>query len=331
MSVLRIGVAIVTVALVVWLVILPQFGDVRADLARLGTVPPVMVGLAAAAETLSLLTFSVLSRAVLGEERLPYRSLLAIDLADLAANHTLPGGGATAAAMRYHLVHAEGVSSRRALGMATVETAISNAALAMVFAVGALLVSGRVGPDFAFVVAGIATGVVIAIVVLSAWVLLRYPSACRRWAARIGKHIPLLRASRAEVFVAELSSVLRELRSDRRRAVTAAAASLANWILDALALWLVLAAFGQPIGIGVLLAAYGAGTLLGQLPLTPGGLGVVEGTVTVLLVALGVAHAPAVLAVIGWRVFEFWLPIPIGWACYLALRVRRGIRPAGST
>jgi uncharacterized protein (TIRG00374 family) len=75
----------------------------------------------------------------------------------------------------------------------------------------------------------------------------------------------------------------------------------------------------------VLLAAYGAGTLLGQLPLTPGGLGLVEGTVTVLLVTLGVDHSAAVLAVIGWRVFEFWLPIPIGWTCYLVLRVRRGI------
>jgi uncharacterized protein (TIRG00374 family) len=320
----RIVLAIAVVVLVTWLVLVPQFGDVTAGLSRFASLAPALVVAAAVAEVLSLLSFSVLSRAILGRE-LPFHRLLTIDMADLAVNHTLPGGGATAAAVRYRLIRSEGVSPRRALGLATLETAVSNVFLATVFAVGAVLTVGRMRGSSAYLVAGIVTSAVIVMAVVAGWMLVRHPRLSRRVAGRIGRFVPFVRASRAESFVAELSRMLAEVIADRRRALAAGLAAAGTWLLDAAALGLILAAFGSAVDPGVLLAAYGVGCLLGQLPLTPGGLGIVEGSTAIALVGFGVDHATAVLAVVGWRVLEFWLPTPIGWLCYLFLRIRTGV------
>ena len=94
-----------------------------------------------------------------------------------------------------------------------------------------------------------------------------------------------------------------------------------NWVLDATVLWVCLAAFGEVVHPGLLLTAYGAANLLGLLPVTPGGLGVIEGVLMPALVAFGVGGGAAVLGVLSWRVVQFWLPMPVGGVAYLALRI----------
>jgi uncharacterized protein (TIRG00374 family) len=91
---------------------------------------------------------------------------------------------------------------------------------------------------------------------------------------------------------------------------------------------MMLAAFGQPIEVGPLLATYGVGSLIAMLPLTPGGVGLVEGVMVPALLGFGVPHSAALLGVIGWRVFEYWLPIPVGGAAYASLRLSRSRRSA---
>jgi hypothetical protein len=72
--------------------------------------------------------------------------------------------------------------------------------------------------------------------------------------------------------------------------------------------------------------AYGAGQLATSLPVTPGGLGVVEGSITIALVAFGGAQTTTVDAVLLYRLISFWLGLVVGWALWgeLALEVRRG-------
>jgi hypothetical protein len=65
-----------------------------------------------------------------------------------------------------------------------------------------------------------------------------------------------------------------------------------------------------------LLLAYGAGQLAANLPITPGGLGVVEGSLTIAIVAYGGAAGSTVVAVLLYRFISFWLILPIGWAAW---------------
>jgi putative heme transporter len=99
-----------------------------------------------------------------------------------------------------------------------------------------------------------------------------------------------------------------------------------NWLLDCACFALMFVAIDEPIPWKGLLLAYGAGQLAATLPFTPGGLGVVEGSITVALVAFGGAESTTVDAVLLYRVISFWFILAIGWLFIgqLVLQVRRG-------
>ena len=72
--------------------------------------------------------------------------------------------------------------------------------------------------------------------------------------------------------------------------------------------------------------SYGLANVLGAIPITPGGLGIIEGVLTPSLVGFGVPRAAAVLGVLSWRLVNFWLPIPVGGLSYLSFRIWPGTR-----
>src|SRR6201999_395695 len=97
-----------------------------------------------------------------------------------------------------------------------------------------------------------------------------------------------------------------------------------NWLLAAASLWCFVAAFGRFVNPVELFAAYGIANVAGALPVTPGGLGVVDSIAPLLLVSFGVTRSVATLGVLGWRLVNFWLPIPVGAIAYVSLKVPRG-------
>ena len=99
-----------------------------------------------------------------------------------------------------------------------------------------------------------------------------------------------------------------------------------NWLLDCACFAMMFKAIGAPIPWTGLLLAYGAGQLAATLPITPGGLGVVEGSITVALVAFGGAEASTAYAVLLYRIISFWFILALGWFLIgeMALEVRRG-------
>jgi uncharacterized protein (TIRG00374 family) len=67
----------------------------------------------------------------------------------------------------------------------------------------------------------------------------------------------------------------------------------------------------------LVLLAYVAASLLGMIPLTPGGLGFVEAGLTGMLALAGVEATEAAVATLAYRLVSFWLPIPVGGASYV--------------
>jgi len=97
-----------------------------------------------------------------------------------------------------------------------------------------------------------------------------------------------------------------------------------NWLFDLLALDLVFLALRYQPGFGPLAVAYAAANIASAIPLTPGGLGVIEVTLVAVTVGFGAPKATAVLAVLGYRLANYWLPLIPGAVAYIRLRLRPG-------
>jgi putative heme transporter len=95
--------------------------------------------------------------------------------------------------------------------------------------------------------------------------------------------------------------------------------AFAWWACDIAVLWACFHAFGEPPPPAVVVMAYFTGMLANVLPL-PGGVGGVEGGMIATLLAFGVPAGLAVVAVLSYRAFAFWLPTIPGALSYLRLR-----------
>lgn len=320
---LRRGVLVLVTVLLVEYVVLPQLVGAREAVDLLLEADPVVLLAALALEIGGLLAYSALTRSVLRPTgRPPYDVLLRIDLTGYGASHVIPGGGATAAALRYRLLTHAGVDRRDAVTGTAIQTAVGIGGLVLVFVAGLGAVVSR-GEDLALF--GTAGAVALGFVAGTALVLvalLHDPVMVRVGAAAVLARLPRAGGAAPAVdrVLVGLSSQVRVLLQDRRRLGWVCLFAVGNWLLDAAALWTCLHAFGHTPDIGLLLAVYGLVNLVALLPVTPGGLGIVEGILVPALITFGAAPAAALLGVLTWRLVQFWLPIPVAGVTYLSLR-----------
>ena len=104
-----------------------------------------------------------------------------------------------------------------------------------------------------------------------------------------------------------------------RRGDPAILAAAGWWAFDIAVLWSCFHAFGSPPPAGVVVLGYFVGMAANTLPV-PGGVGSVDGGMIGALIALGVDAGLAIVAVLSYRAFAFWLPTIPGVIAYLGLR-----------
>ena len=94
---------------------------------------------------------------------------------------------------------------------------------------------------------------------------------------------------------------------------------VAWWGFDIAVLWACFHAFGGAPPTAVIVMSYFLGQLGNVLPL-PGGIGGVDGAMIGAFSAFGISPALAVVSVLAYRAFAFWLPTLPGAVAYLQLR-----------
>ncbi len=99
----------------------------------------------------------------------------------------------------------------------------------------------------------------------------------------------------------------------------AMAGTIAWWALNVCVLYAAFRAFGHAPPTAVLVEAFFLGMLANLLPL-PGGIGGVDGGMIGAFVAFGVSGSLALIAVLVYRLFSFWLPSIPGALAYFQLR-----------
>ena len=91
---------------------------------------------------------------------------------------------------------------------------------------------------------------------------------------------------------------------------------------DYLCLLFALRATGSHPRPSVIIVAYAVAGIVGMIPATPGGLGLVEASLTGLLVLAEVNSSQAVLATLTYRIASYWVPLLAGPVAYGLFQMR---------
>lgn len=291
----------------------------------------VWLGLALELESASIAMLARMQRQPLraGHAQIGIRQMLATTYVGNAISVWVPlAGSQLGVTYAFRRLKRLGVDSTLAGWAILISGVASSFASAVILVAGAILSGNDVVALTGAVIGGLSA---VAIGALS--LAIRRPGIVEkleRVAVRVLQLLQKVRNLPHESSHGLISTTIDRLRSFHlRRADWARLLGLAfgNWLADAGVLAVSLFAVGAGIPWHGLLFAYGAGAAVGSLRLTPGGLGVVEGTLTVALMGVGVSHGYALPAVLLYRFISFWMVSGCGLTVYLlGHRGRLGIR-----
>ena len=106
----------------------------------------------------------------------------------------------------------------------------------------------------------------------------------------------------------------------RRYGFAALGYAATNWLTDLLCLVFTARALHLRLELLPLAGVYLAVQLIRQIPLTPGGVGLIETSLLAGLVAAGAGHADAAAVVLTYRLLSCWFIVPIGATSWAILR-----------
>jgi uncharacterized protein (TIRG00374 family) len=320
---LRRGVLFFLILIVIEYFVIPDLSNARHSLSLLGRVNFIWVVVGTLLEAGSLLAYTMLTRSLLPKGAVSLSAIARVDLTTLAVTHVVPGGTAAGSGLGYRLLTTNGAKGTDA-GFALATQGIGSAVVLNCLLWAALLISIPL-EGFNRLYVAVALLAVLLLFAFGAliYLLTRGEEFAIRVFTGLARKLPFLHEDTIEGIVRKLATRVRSLGADRELLRVAVAWASANWLLDAAALWSFLAAFGHLISPISLFVAYGVAMVMAVIPITPGGLGIVEAVAAGLLAGFHVPFDVALLAVLGWRLVEFWLPIPVGAGCYISLRVDR--------
>ena len=317
------GVLLILVVVAILYYGLPQLAGLDETWRRIERGDPWWLALAALFTALSFGGYVVLFQYVFveGGARVGLRESYQITMASLAATRIFAAGGAGGIALTAWAMRRAGMA-RRVVADRTIVFLV----LTYVVYMAAMLVVGiglRVGllpgaaPFGLTVVPAVFAGVSIGVTLLLALTptdLQRRMNAVSRRGGRLARF-----ARRAATLPASISAGVRHSIAHARARDPAILGSVAYWGFNIAVLWAAFRAFGEAPPWAVIVMGYLVGMLGNLLPL-PGGVGGVDGGMIGAFIGFGVDDGLAVVAVLTYRAFAFWLPTIPGAVAFFQLR-----------
>jgi uncharacterized protein (TIRG00374 family) len=324
-SIVRRGFALALTGLVIYGVA-PAIGEVLGAWPQVANLKPYWLIAMVLAEAASCWCLWELQALSIGTRDLT--AVATSQLAGGALGRVIPGGAATAAAAQYNMLNAADVPRGAiATGLAA-GTMLQIAGLCVlpVLALPAVIFGLRL-PQTLLETAVL--GLVLFFAMLGLGLAVSRSERSLRWvgrlAVRVSARLPGDRALEPEF--PDRLVVLRDEVTDRLgdRMLRASGAAVGRWLFDLLALVTAITAVGAHPRFSLVLLAYVAAQLLAQIPVTPGGLGVVEAGLTATLALAGVSGGDAAVATLAYRLVSYWLMLPAGLVAWLVHRRRLAV------
>jgi len=308
--------------------VFPTLTEVLDSWPRLRTLQPWWFLAAVAAQVAHFFCTFALQRLALRTKA--WFSVVTAQLAGNSVTLIVPGGAAAGAAVQFRMLEASGIDSTVAVGGLTTFSLLGIGGLLAlpIFALpaiafgapvaGGLLTSAIIGLIGFVLFAGFG-----ALILTTDAPLRATASFVERAYNRIfKKRTPM--AGTAAMVLRERNEVRSVLGDQWRQAVLLSAGRL---LFDYLTLLFCLRATGSHPRPSLVLLAYAVTGIIGLVPITPGGLGIVEASLAGFLILAGVPGGDAVLATLAYRLASYWLPLAAGPIAYGAYH-RRALKRA---
>ena len=313
--------SILTVALliVVFVVVLPQFGDYSAAWTAVTTMTTVEIGLIITATGALIIGYVYPYTAAM--PGLAFRHAFYTRQTSFMVSNVVPAGGALGLALQFGMLSSYGYAATpttAAIGITGVWNSLVTMTLPLIAVIG-LTMTGQSGTDD--VIRTIAAGVLV-VVTIGGWALvLRSETIARRiggWADSVVAWVAKatrrgVKVDAAEVIAGFRASIIGVV-SNRWVLITIAnvAQQLAQFAILYLAVVALQGGFGGPVSLMEAFAAFSLGRLATFVPIPPGGLGTTDAIIIGMLGTFGMATDSALAATLVWRAATYFPQVIIG-------------------
>jgi uncharacterized protein (TIRG00374 family) len=320
---IALGVTLIVLAVAVLYYGLPRLAGINQTWHRIEQGDPWWLAMALLFAVLSFAGYVLLFEYVYaeGRTRVGLRESYQITMASLAATRVFAAGGAGGIALTAWAMRRAGMDRRTVADRTIVFLVLTYVVyMSTMLVVGVGLRTGLLPGPAPFgmtVVPAVFAGVAIALTLLLSLTptdLRRRMDRFAQRGGRVGRWV-----QRAATLPASLSAGVRHSIRLVRNRDPAILGSVAYWAFNICVLWASFRAFGEAPPWPVIVQAYFVGMLGNLLPL-PGGVGGVDGGMIGALLAFGVDGGLAVVAVLTYRAFAFWLPTIPGAIAFFQLR-----------
>jgi putative heme transporter len=326
------GVLSIALGLAMIVFVLPQIADLSEVWQAIQDMTTLEMGVLLLAAAWNLMTYWIIN--VISTPGLTYPQSIVVTETTTAVSNTVPAGGAVSVGLTYGMLGSWGFSKSRVTVSVLVSGIWNNfAKLGMpILAVALLMLEGGAGGG-RIISALIGLGALVAAIVIFA-LILRSEDFAARVGIRTEKIVSRLRAIFHKEPVSGYDHAVVKFRSRIIGLVRHRWISLTFWtIVSHFSLYAVLLIALRQIGVSEdevswtkILAVFAFARLLTAIPLTPGGLGVIELALIAGLDTSNVAHSQVVGAVLLFRLLTYVVPIPFGLATYVFWRHNRSWR-----
>jgi uncharacterized protein (TIRG00374 family) len=304
--------------------LLPQLAGLDDTWRRIESGSPVWMAVALLFTIGMFVGYVAMFRGVFGHvERIGWRESYLITMAGLAASRIFAAGGAGGLVLQAWALRQAGMAKREVADKTIsflVLTYLPYAAAVVLCGLGLRL--GIFAGEAPFTMTVIPAIIAVILMALTSLILLVPTDLQRRldgFAQRTGTLGKV--TSKLATIPAATSAGLHDAISHIRSKNPALLGAVLFWAFQIAVLWAAFHAFGEPPPAAVLIQAFFVGMLGNLLPI-PGGVGGVEGGMIGAFAAFGVDAGLAVVAVLVFRAFTFWLPLLPGVIAFFRLRAR---------
>lgn len=269
--------------------------------------------------------------------RAPRWPMMRIAFVSITVNHLVSFGGVAGYSLRATLSKRYGIATGDTLAMSLVHSYLNNLAMFVLLAAGIFYLVGDPATDETWRRALEGGGaLVVLFLLISSMAMFSARLRTRLVHASVemaGHLLPARWVESMAVGLSDLDSALGRvstaLRDDPWAAWWPCVFLTLDWLSVLVVLWWCMDAVGEPVALGMLVAALSVGVVAGFASLVPGGLGVQDGSLAAVLALQGVPLEVAVLGTLLFRIVYYVVPFLATLPVYASFLRRRAAAESG--